>query len=173
LSGRNSEATSSVSTEAADFASRALFLAPLIFVCHFLEESNGFVPWFNSHVQRGITPGLFWSVNITALFITLLVVGVEWASRSAVSLTLVVAWFSFLMFANALFHIAGALVDRSYMPGLVTALVLYIPYFSWLFVRALRSGRVGVVWLVVAAVLGATPMLVHGFLIVFRGSRLF
>ena len=68
--------------------SRAILLAPFIFVCHFLEEAPTFVEWFNAHVARGITSGLFWRVNISALVITLIVVGIEWLSRSAFSLSL-------------------------------------------------------------------------------------
>jgi hypothetical protein len=49
-----------------DRLSRALMCAPLVFVAHFLEESPGFVPWFNAHVTRGITAELFWTVNATA-----------------------------------------------------------------------------------------------------------
>jgi|SRR5215475_12311918 len=148
-----------------------ILLAPVIFVCHFLEESPTFVVWFNAHVARGITPDLFWSVNLSALVITLMVVGVEWAARSATTQILIIGWFGFLMGANALFHITGAVVDRSYVPGLVSAALLYVPYYSWLFVRSAK--RVNVVALIVAALLGATPMLVHGYLILFRGSRLF
>jgi hypothetical protein len=150
-----------------------ILLAPLIFVCHFLEESPTFVSWFNAHVARGITEGLFWRVNLTALVITLIVVAIEWSSRSDASLILVVGWFGFLMFANAIFHIVGALVDRSYMPGLVTAVFLYLPYYLWLFVRGVKSKRAGVGVLIVAAAIAAIPMLIHGYLIVFRGSRLF
>lgn len=153
--------------------SRALLLAPFIFIAHFLEESPGFVEWFNAHVTRGITSGLFWRVNISALVITLIVVGIEWFSRSAFSLTLALAWLSCLMMANALFHIAGGVVDRRYVPGLATAILLYIPYYFWLFIKAVKSKRVKVMVLVVAAVLGALPMLIHGYLILFRGSRLF
>jgi hypothetical protein len=39
--------------QAADRLSRGLLFAPLVFVAHFLEESPGFVPWFNTHVTRG------------------------------------------------------------------------------------------------------------------------
>jgi hypothetical protein len=153
--------------------SRLLLLAPVIFVCHFLEESPTFVAWFNAHVPRGITSGLFWRVNITALVITLLIVAGEWFSRSAISLTLAVAWFGFLMMANAIFHVAGALVDRQYVPGLVTALILYVPYYLWLFFKAVQSRRTNAFVLVVACVAGAAPMLIHGYLILFRASRLF
>ena len=148
-----------------------ILLAPPIFVCHFLEESPAFVVWFNSHVARGITPDLFWSVNLGALVITLIVVGIDWASRSAAAQILTIGWFGFLMGANALFHITGAVMDRSYVPGLVSAALLYVPYYSWLFVRSAK--RMNIVVLVVAALAGATPMLVHGYLILFKGSRLF
>lgn len=156
-----------------DRVPRALLFAPLIFVCHFLEESPGFVEWFNSHVARGITSGLFWQVNIYGLVITLVVVGVEWFSRSAFSLYLAIAWFGGLMLANALFHLAGGVVDKRYVPGLGTAILFYLPYYCWLFIGAVKSKRANVIGLVVAAVLGSLPMLVHGYLILFRGSRLF
>lgn len=155
------------------YVSRALLLAPFIFIGHFLEESPRFVEWFNGHVNRGITSTLFWRVNISALVITLIVVGIEWFSRSAFSLTLVLAWLSFLMLANALFHVVGGLVDKRYVPGLATAILLYIPYYFWLFIQAVKSKRVKVMGLVVAAIIGSLPMLIHGYLILFRGSRLF
>jgi hypothetical protein len=156
-----------------NYISRLLLLAPVIFVCHFLEESPGFVQWFNEHVARGITSGLFWTVNLSGLVITVIVVGIHWFSRSAVSLALAVGWLSFLMMANAIFHIAGGVVDRQYVPGLVTAILLYLPYYSWLFMKAVKSKRVKVEVLIVCAVLGSLPMLIHGYLIIFRGSRLF
>src|SRR5215210_6839119 len=152
-----------------NYVSRALLLAPFIFIGHFLEESPGFVEWFNAHVTRGITSTLFWKVNISALVITVIVVGIEWFSRSAFSLSLAIAWLSFLMLANALFHVVGGVVDKQYVPGLATAILLYIPYYSWLFIRAVKSKRVKVLRLVAAAVLGSLPMLAHGYLILFRG----
>lgn len=152
---------------------RALLLAPFIFVCHFLEESPGFVEWFNAHVARGITEGLFWRVNISALVITLVVVGFEWFARSAFSLYAVLFWLSFLMLANAVLHIAGGLADRKYVPGLATAVLLYLPYYFWLAFMAVKSRRVAVAPLAAVAVLGSLPMLAHGYLIIFRGSRLF
>jgi Protein of unknown function with HXXEE motif len=155
------------------YVSHVLILAPFIFIGHFLEESPGFVEWFNGHVARGITSGLFWRVNISALVITLIVVGIEWFSRSAFSLTLAIAWLTFLMMANAIFHVVGGVVDKQYVPGLLTAILLYIPYYFWLFIKAVKSKRVKVVILIAAAVIGSLPMLIHGYLILFRGSRLF
>lgn len=152
---------------------RTVLLAPIIFVLHFLEESPWFVEWFNSHVSRGITSDMFWRVNLTALVITLTAVGIEYLSRSGFSLTLVVGWLGFLMGANALFHVVAAIVDRSYVPGLLTAVLLYVPYYLWLFATAVKTRRSNATILVIAAGLCSIPMLAHGYLIVFRGDRLF
>jgi Flp pilus assembly protein TadB len=150
-----------------------LLLAPVIFVCHFLEEAPGFVDWFNAHVARGITEPLFRQVNLTALVITIAVVALEWLTPSTFSAVAVVAWFSFLFLANALLHVVGALHDRAYVPGLVTAVALYVPFGVWLIRRMLQTRRLHGGTVATAAVLGALPMLVHGYLIIFRGSRLF
>ena len=150
-----------------------LLLAPPIFIAHFLEEGPGFVTWFNAHVARGITEPLFWSVNSTALAITLAVVVLEWLTGTAFSATVVVTWVSFLMFANALLHLTGAIVDGAYVPGLVSALALYIPYSVWIMGRTVQLRRLPRSAVVVAAAMGALPMLIHGYLIIFRGSRLF
>ena len=150
-----------------------LLAAPLIFTAHFSEEAPGFVTWFNAHVARGITVPLFWSVNYTALGITVAVAALEWRSNSTLSALLAIAWLSLLMFANALFHLAGALVDRAYMPGLATAILLYLPFYGWIIASAIQWRRLPRAGVAAAAILGALPMLVHGYLIVFLGSRLF
>src|SRR5688572_23095364 len=149
----------SMNAQSAKSGSRMLLLAPFIFVCHFLEEAPGFVDWFNSRVARGITPETFWRVNTSGLVITLIVVGLELFSRSSISLTLVTGWLAFLMLANAILHITGALVDKQYVPGLVTAVMLYIPYFLWFFLKATKGARVGTPILFGAAVIGSIPML--------------
>jgi hypothetical protein len=138
---------------------RGLLLAPLVFVAHFLEESPGFVPWFNAHVAPGITQDTFWAVNITGLLITILLTLGFWATQSAASVLLVVAWLSFLMLTNALFHITGAIVERAYVPGLVTAIALYLPYSVWVAVQVVRSRRNATGVVAAAAVLGGIP---HG-----------
>ena len=58
------------------------------------------------------------------------------------------------------------------MPGLVTAILLYLPYYAWITVQVIRRHLVAP-GLVAAAVLAAIPMAVHGYRILFLGSRLF
>src|SRR5687768_2450383 len=145
-----------------DRLSRALLFAPLVFVAHFLEESPGFVPWFNAHVTRGITADLFWTVNATALLITILVTVAFRRIGTTPAAMLVAAWLGFLMLTNAVFHVTGAIVDRGYVPGLATAILLYVPYCSWVAWQLVRDRRVAPALLVAAAVLGGIPMAVHG-----------
>lgn len=78
-------------------------LAPVIFVAHFLEESPGFVSWFNQHVTIGITSGLFWNVNISALVITLIIVFPELIEPSLASASLIILWFSVLSWLTRYF----------------------------------------------------------------------
>ena len=112
-------------------------------------------------------------MNLSALVITLIVVGVEWFSRNAFSLSLALFWLSFLMLANAVLHIVGGVADKQYVPGLATAVLLYLPYYFWLAVGAVKSHRITLAPLAALAALGSLPMLAHGYLIIFRGSRLF
>jgi len=56
------------------------------------------------------------------------------------------------------------------MPGLITAVSLYLPSCG---VAAWQFGAERRVSPGAAAALGALPMLVHGYLIIFQHSRLF
>jgi hypothetical protein len=152
---------------------RIVLLAPIVFIAHVLEEGTSFVAWFNDHVARGITPGLFWTVNLTALVITLLLAVSVRAARSAGVSLLLVGWLSFLMLTNAVFHVTAAVVDSGYVPGLVTAVVLYLPYCVWLGMQLVRTRVLPAGALAAAAVIGGLPMAIHGYRILFRGDRLF
>ena len=150
-----------------------MLLAPPIFILHFLEEAPGFVRWFNVHVDPDITPGLFWSVNLWGLLVTTLIVAATWSQASTLLLIVAVAWLSFLMGANAVFHLVAVAIDRAYAPGAISSAVLYGPYYTWFTARVARTGRVPPGIHAAAALAGATPMVVHGYRIVFLGSRLF
>jgi len=77
------------------------------------------------------------------------------------------------MLANGLFHIVGTVALGRYCPGVVTATLFYLP-LSLLFLRAVvRELGVPLPLVGAVALLGGVPMYIHGYLIVFRGSRLF
>ena len=146
--------------------------APLVFLAHFAEEIPGFVGWFNSQIARGMTDESFWQANIAVLVITVVVAFVVWFGHSTTTVIVAVVWLSFVMGANSVVHVGAALVQRQYVPGLVTALILYLPYFPFVLAYARRRGvsRPG---LIAAAGVGAVPMLIQGYLVVFGATRLF
>ena len=153
---------------------RALALAmPLVFVLHVAEEAPGFVSWFNSIASPRINQSMFLAVNAWALLITVAVVAVLLVAPGPGSGLVAVAWVGLLMLANGLFHVVATVVHARYCPGVVTGLVLYMP-FGLAFVRAIkREYELSIASVIVAGVIGAVPMVVHGYLIVFRSSRLF
>lgn len=151
---------------------RALALAmPVVFIAHVIEEGSRFVPWFNSLVTPRITQALFLSINATALVITVIVAVVVATAHEPVSGLIGAAWVGSLMLANGLFHIVGTVALGRYCPGVITATLLYLP-LSLLFLRAVVR-ELGVPSLAVGSVAVLGAMYVHGYLIVFRGSRLF
>jgi hypothetical protein len=146
---------------------------PLVFILHVSEEAPGFVAWFNSLVARHISQPLFLAVNATAFVITVFVAILVAAGRDRASGLVGVAWVGFLMLANGIFHLVGTLVLGRYSPGVITGTLLYLP-LSLLFMRAVvRELKLPPQLVIAVALLGGIPMYIHGYLIVFRGSRLF
>jgi hypothetical protein len=151
---------------------QAALLAPLVFLLHVMEEAPRFVAWLNSLVRQDITQQMFWRANLAGLAITVLVAAFAALKRTQWSAMLCLGWLSMVMLANSLLHIAATLVHQRYSPGTFTSAALYLPYFGWYLHLVTRAHRPGRLYTGVAVLLGALPMLVHGYLIVFRGSRL-
>ena len=146
---------------------------PIVFAIHVAEEAPRFVAWFNSLVTPGITQRLFLSVNATALLITLAIASLATTSRDTGVCIVAVAWVGFLMLANGVLHLVGTLVHLRYSPGVITGSLLYLP-LSILFMKAVVR-ECAIPWrtVLLAALVGGVPMYIHGYLIVFRGSRFF
>lgn len=152
---------------------RVVLLSPILFMLHVIEEAPGFVAWFNSLVERGITQSTFLSVNAVGFLITVVLAAALALTRERTAGLLVLAWLGFLMLANALFHLVATVVHERYSPGVITGTILYLPYFIWFFQLCVRQLGIRAHLALGATIIGAIPMAVHGFLIVFRGDRLF
>lgn len=151
----------------------AVILAPVVFLLHVAEEAPGFVDWFNSLVSRGISHSLFLSVNAAGFIITIMLTALLALTRERGAAMIMLAWLGFLMLANAILHLTATAVYQRYSPGVVTATILYLPYFAWFFLAATRDFKVRISEAVVSSVVGSVPMAIHGYLIIFRGDRLF
>lgn len=155
------------------FTLRRLAIAlPVIFVLHVAEEAPTFVAWFNAHVEPDISERLFWSVTGTGLVITLIAAALA-ASRERAAVLAVTAWIGFLMLANGMFHVAAAIAEGAYAPGLVTAVLLYLPVSAIWIAAVARQCAMQAATVAAVAIIGGIPMFIHGWLIVFEGGRLF
>jgi hypothetical protein len=152
---------------------KVILLSPIIFLFHVLEEFPNLVNWLNSLVVNEIDLSTFLTVNVMGLVITISITLLMYSSRDKFFVFLTLLWLSFLMFANGIFHIAASLIHRSYSPGALTSLLIYIPYFIWFTWLTRKEYNIKAIYLVVVILLGAFPMLLHGYFIIFEGRRLF
>jgi hypothetical protein len=151
---------------------RFILLAPLIFIFHVAEEAPGFVNWVNSLIDRDITPELFLSANLTGFIITaglsILTAGTKEKAITLITL----AWLGFVMLANGLFHITATLVFKQYAPGVITSVILYLPFVFWFYWLLISKTGMKQITVITALLIGSIPMAI-GYLIIFEGNRLF
>jgi hypothetical protein len=151
---------------------RLAIALPAVFLLHVAEEAPGFVAWFNAHVDPDITDREFRWVTGSGLVITLILATLVAVSRERVLAIAATGWIGFLMLANGIFHVVATVMDGAYAPGFATALLLYLPVsLLWIAVAA-RELPMRLPAVVAIALIGGIPMYVHGYRIVFEGSRL-
>lgn len=151
---------------------RIVALAPFVVLAHFVEEWFGFVEWFNRHAEPDLTDRGFFSLTAVALVVTasLAAAGMRWREYH-LGLALI-AWLSFLMLANGSLHIAASFMFNEYVPGAITSVVFYLPYFFIATVAICRRFEVQMRAAFIVAALGAAPMLVQGLGVILDGRRL-
>lgn len=149
---------------------RVLWLVPLLLLLHNAEEAVFFprylpfvlarLPTAWRAVAGPVTSGQVW---LALAIVTLVALGLTvWAQRHPESHTAL--WLLLLLqtsvLLNVLWHVAAAAVlFRGYAPGLVTALLLNLPFSIYLIRRAVREH-----WFSRGALLalGAAALLAHG-----------
>jgi hypothetical protein len=108
------------------FGSDGVWLFPITYLLHILEEAlagERFHFWVRQITGRTMSSRTFYWLN--ALFLALMVVAVALV-RSRQAAWLIPAM-GFCVSLNGFGHLAGALVSRSYSPGLGTGVLLWIP----------------------------------------------
>jgi hypothetical protein len=151
---------------------RLLALAPLVFLAHFVEEAFGFLDWFNALVEPDMAPRTFYVVNGFALAVTALLAAaaIRWRDHN-LGLVLI-AWLSFLMLTNGALHITASFMFAEYVPGAITSVVLYLPFFVFAVVTICREFEVQPRAAMIAAAIGAVPMVLQGVSVLADGHRL-
>ena len=145
---------------------RALFAALLvIYLIHQIEEHlwpGGFRQFTNAHVFKSGNDN--WPVDIGG--VALINIGYVW-----LPLALAIAWpsplrwlglgWAGLTLVNGVSHIATSLRLHCYNPGLVTSIVLFLPFTIWLFAHEAGAGLLSgaqIAWLIAAGVLLHIPV---------------
>jgi hypothetical protein len=113
-----------------------LWWAPLAAAAlHITEEfvyPGGFAAWDRSYrpaIGRSITPRLHIIVNAALLLACVQVGLLAGATEAGAQRIGVAAWMALasLLFSNALFHVVGTMRTRTYSPGVLTSVALYVP----------------------------------------------
>ena len=126
-------------------AEQALFAALLIiYMIHQIEEHLwpvGFRQFANAHVFKSgnddwpVTEGGVALVNVGYVWLPLLLAALfpgplRWVGLGWVGLTLI----------NALTHIVTSIRFRVYNPGLITSILLFLPFTVWMLAREVAAG---------------------------------
>lgn len=146
-----------------------LWLVPVFLTLHNLEEAAvmpAFIEKRNASVPgalREIIPPVTYKQFLIALFVITVIpylIALFWLSRRWAAYLLV--GFQVVMLINVFAHALMALFLRGYAPGLMTALVINLPFSLYLLRRAVNEkwvSKSAVVWMFPAGLLIHGPVL--------------
>ena len=117
----------------------SVYLSLPIYMIHQYEEhdDNRFAAFLNTMMgkdRRGLTPRDVWVINVIFVWFFLVVVFYLASANPGWGVLA-----GYLLAINAFVHTAWALKFRAYNPGLWTALALFIPCATWIFLAVPAS----------------------------------
>lgn len=138
---------------------QAIWLAPVAYAIHILEEAQQFATWTSTHFAAGFTTAQFVKNNliIMAVLVALTVLVTVHPRRW----TALLHFFQLSagLFHNAVFHMGATAYLGVYSPGLLSSILLYVPV--WYFITKLGH-RDGLLPNGPAAVIFVLAFFAHG-----------
>lgn len=136
-----------------------LWLVPVAYLIHILEESPRFVPWAVKYLGAPETFGQFVVGNI--IFMAYVVIATSLAVFFTNEWTLIIglsaaAW----IFSNFLIHAYYTLRTGIYSPGVVTAGAIYVPVSLYIYSNFWVSGLLSNLDLLISMLIGFAIMYV-------------
>jgi hypothetical protein len=126
-----------------------LWLLPVVFAIHNIEELPFLQRWANEFLDK--RPFMFLArlyelknVAIAMVLLTLtvsIIVWMEYKKRSRITLHLTVFCICLLL-VNGVVHAGQFFVYRHYVPGLISAVVLMIPYMTYILYLLIKNNRI-------------------------------
>ncbi|WP_321504163.1 HXXEE domain-containing protein [uncultured Methanoregula sp.] len=146
-----------------------LWLVPIAYCIHIVEETPRFVPWAKRYLSAPSTFAQFILGNV--IFMGYVIISVFLATVYPSEWTLVLglstaAW----IFSNFTLHAFFTLSTGEYSPGVVTAGAVYVPVAVYIYSNVLASGLLSSPDLAVSIVLGFSIMYVPTLIQVWRGK---
>lgn len=118
-----------------------VWLFPVSFALHIVEEwVGGFPEWIALFLGSDLPRAAFLVINAVAWIAMALAARATIAREEHGWMGIAIAT---ILLVNAIAHIAGSLVTRSYSPGLFTSIVLYLPLGQLALTRAWLQSRDG------------------------------
>ncbi len=147
----------------AEFGVLLVFLMPITFGMHVFEEfifPDGGSDWFKTNHpehREAYTESYFFKLNTITLILSVLVSLGAFNYAGGFSFWGIRAWLAFLSMLgfNVLFHIRGEIRTKQYSPGIVTAILLYLPLMIVSFVYLLGTGVVDIISAVACFAIGS------------------
>jgi Protein of unknown function with HXXEE motif len=134
----------------------AVWLFPAAFVLHVAEEWPRFINWAQRHASSRYTQHDYIIIHLAGIASAIMMAAI--VSRFP-NRTLVFLFFAFAfapgLLCNTFFHAGATLVTREYCPGVITAMTIYIPVFSFVCRLAWRENLVSVTTLPSALLIAA------------------
>ena len=129
---------------------------PIAFTLHVLEELPRFTPWVQRHINPDFTQKHYLKVHVSGIVGFIGAVFILWLFPSR---ALVLIFFTFMFtpsfLCNVLFHVGASIAYRSYSPGLITGLVVYLPLYALICKLAFSSGIMTERWWVFSTIIAA------------------
>ena len=147
-----------------------LWLVPIAYFIHILEETPRFVPWAKRYLSAPSTFAQFILGNV--IFMVYVLISVFLATFYSREWTIVLglstaAW----IFSNFLIHAFFTLYTGEYSPGVVTASALYAPVAVYIYANFLQSGILNQLDIILSIIIGFAVMYVPTLIQVWRGKR--
>lgn len=139
---------------------RLIWLLPVFFAVHIVEEYVGGFPGWVTHVLGGSMDRPAFIVN-NAAFMAIMLVLTLWASKSRAQLPafLLIAWSSGNIFWDSFVHILSTAAFDRYSPGLITSAFLYFPLSLVVAVAVVQQKILSIPRLLAASAVGAALIL--------------
>jgi hypothetical protein len=119
---------------------QAVWLFPVAYLLHVLEELPQFTNWARHYAKAGFTMGDYLAVHLSGLVVAILAPAVIWffANRLIIFIFFTFVFTPAVCF-NTFFHAGATAAFGVYCPGLITALTIYPALFYFLSRRAFRE----------------------------------